>query len=63
MEEDDGCESEGDGWLRGMELSNVNDNVTKLKSALNFLLRKSEIFSINVNREKNFPKIKFIFPF
>ena len=30
MEEDDGCESEGDGWLRGMELSNVDGNVTKL---------------------------------
>ena len=30
MEEDDGCESEGDAWWRAMELSNVNGNVTKL---------------------------------
>ena len=63
MEKEDEEEGGQDGRLRGMELSNVNGNVTKLKSALNFLLRKSEIFSINVNREKNFLKIKFIFPF
>ena len=44
MEDDDGEEEGQDGRLRAMELSNVNGNVTKLKSALNFLIRKSEIF-------------------
>ena len=63
MEEDDGYESEGDAWWKAMEQSNGNGNVTKLKSVLNFLLRKSEIFSINGNGGKNFTKMKSIFPF
>ena len=46
MEEEDGEEDGQDGWWRGMELSNVNGNVTKLKSAPNFLIRKSEIFPL-----------------
>ena len=63
MEEEGGEEEGQDGWWRAMELPNVNDNVTKLKSVLNFLIRKSEIFSINGNGGKNFPKMKSIFPF
>ena len=44
MEDENGEEDGQDGRWRVMELSNVNGNVTKLKSALNFLIRKSEIF-------------------
>ena len=63
MEDEDGEEDAQDGSQRVMVLSNVNGNVTKLKSALNFFRSKSEIFSINGNGEKNFPKMKFYFPF
>ena len=63
MEEEDGEEDGQDGWWRGMKLSNVNGNVTKLKSALSSFRSKSEIFSINVNGGKNFSKMKSIFPF
>ena len=63
MEEEDGEEYGQDGRWRVMELSNINGYVTKLKSALKFLLRNSEIFSINGNGGKNFPKMKSIFPF
>ena len=60
----EGLEEDGQyGRWRVIELSNVNGNVTKLKSVLNFLIRKSEIFSINGNGEKNFTKMKFIYPF
>ena len=52
MEEEDGEEDGQDGWWRGMELSNVNDNVTKLKSTLSSFRSKSEIFSINGNGKK-----------
>ena len=44
MEDDDGEEERQDGWWRAMELSNVNGNVTKLKSALSSFRSKSEIF-------------------
>ena len=63
MEKEDGEEYGQDGSWRVMELSNIDGNITKLKSVLNFLLRKSEIFSINGNGGKNFPKMKSIFPF
>ena len=63
MEDDDGEEEHQDRWWRAMELSNVNGNVTKLKSALSSFRSKSEIFSINGNGKKNFTKIKSIYPF
>ena len=44
MEDDDGEEEGQDGRWRAMELSNVNGNVTKLKSALSSFRSKSEIF-------------------
>ena len=44
MEDDDGEEERQDGRWRAMELSNVNGNVTKLKSALSSFRSKSEIF-------------------
>ena len=34
MEEEDGEEDGQDGWWRGMELSNVNGNVTKWRAPL-----------------------------
>ena len=63
MEDDDGEEERQDGWWRAMELSNVNGNVTKLKSALSFFRSKSEIFPNGWQYWKNFSKIKFIYPF
>ena len=63
MEEEDGEEDGQYGWWRVMMLSNVNGNVTKLKSALSSFRSKSNIFSINGNGKKNFTKIKFIYPF
>ena len=44
MEDDDGEEEGQDGRWRAMEFSNVNGNVTKLKSALRSFRIKSEIF-------------------
>ena len=63
MEYEDGEEYGQDGRSRVMELSNINENVTKLKSALNFLIRKSEIFPNGWQWWKTLTKIKFIYPF
>ena len=63
MEDEDGKEDAQDGNQRVMVLSNVNGNVTKLKSALSSFRSKSDIFSINGNGKKNFTKIKSIYPF
>ena len=42
MEEKDGEEYGQDGSGRVMEFSNVNENITKLKSDLHLLIRKSK---------------------